>query len=67
MKPTLDPIIAAQIRERLQISDMEIENFRIIRNEIRVALNSLLKVLVSFHHVISNTILTCPSRTRCLH
>ncbi|KAE9467064.1 hypothetical protein C3L33_01023, partial [Rhododendron williamsianum] len=43
VKPTLDPIIAAQIRERLQISDMEIENFRIIRNEIRVALNSLLK------------------------
>ncbi|XP_058180805.1 translocon at the outer membrane of chloroplasts 64 [Rhododendron vialii] len=43
VKPTLDPIIAAQIRERLQISDMEIENFRTIRNEIRVALNSLLK------------------------
>lgn len=43
VKPTLDPIIVAQIRESLEISDEEIENFRTIRSEIRIALNSLLK------------------------
>ncbi|XP_059643101.1 outer envelope protein 64, chloroplastic [Cornus florida] len=43
VKPTLDPVISAQIRETLEIVDAEIENFHAIRNEMRSALNSLLK------------------------
>ncbi|KAF5934229.1 hypothetical protein HYC85_030400 [Camellia sinensis] len=43
VKPTLNPIIAAQILKTLEMSDKEMENCNSIRNEMRVALNSLLK------------------------
>ncbi|XAR63968.1 Amidase [Bertholletia excelsa] len=43
VNPTLNPIVAAQIQESMEMSDEEIKNFQTIRNEMRVALNSLLK------------------------
>ncbi|CAL5445276.1 unnamed protein product [Camellia sinensis] len=43
VKSTLNPIIAAQILKTLEMSDKEMENCNSIRNEMRVALNSLLK------------------------
>ncbi|KAI8019953.1 Translocon at the outer membrane of chloroplasts 64 [Camellia lanceoleosa] len=42
-KPILDPVIRAQIHESLEIEDKEIESCHTIRNEMRMALNSLLK------------------------
>ncbi|GMP32929.1 hypothetical protein CsSME_00006464 [Camellia sinensis var. sinensis] len=42
-KPTLDPVIRAQIHESLEIEDKEIESCHSIRNEMRMALNPLLK------------------------
>ncbi|THG18681.1 hypothetical protein TEA_022490 [Camellia sinensis var. sinensis] len=42
-KPTLDPVIRAQIHESLEIEDKEIESCHTIRNEMRMALNPLLK------------------------
>ncbi|KAM7479639.1 hypothetical protein LguiA_027852 [Lonicera macranthoides] len=43
MKPTLDPVISAQIHEALEMADNEIENCHAVRYELRSALNSLLK------------------------
>ncbi|THG21293.1 hypothetical protein TEA_008073 [Camellia sinensis var. sinensis] len=43
VKSTLNPVIAAQILKTLEMSDKEMENCNSIRNEMRVALNSLLK------------------------
>ncbi|KAL7192459.1 hypothetical protein ACSBR2_024320 [Camellia fascicularis] len=42
-QPTLDPVIRAQIHDSLEIEDKEIESCHTIRNEMRMALNSLLK------------------------
>uniref|UniRef100_A0A5B7B3V0 Amidase domain-containing protein n=1 Tax=Davidia involucrata TaxID=16924 RepID=A0A5B7B3V0_DAVIN len=43
VKPALDPVISAQIHEKLEMADTEIENCHAIRSEMRSALNSLLK------------------------
>ncbi|KAH7549407.1 hypothetical protein JRO89_XS13G0026600 [Xanthoceras sorbifolium] len=43
VKPTLDAAISAQVHEMLEMDDAEIENCKSIRNEMRVAINSLLK------------------------
>ncbi|XP_044477343.1 outer envelope protein 64, chloroplastic [Mangifera indica] len=43
VKPTLDPGISAQIYENLETSDTDIENCKSVRNEMRLAINSLLK------------------------
>ncbi|KAJ7975236.1 outer envelope protein 64, chloroplastic-like [Quillaja saponaria] len=43
VKPVLDPAISSQLHETLEIEDIEIENCRLIRNEMRLAINSLLK------------------------
>ncbi|EXB80330.1 Translocon at the outer membrane of chloroplasts 64 [Morus notabilis] len=43
VKPVLDPVISSALHETLDIEDEEIESCKSIRNEIRSALNSLLK------------------------
>ncbi|KAL5815477.1 hypothetical protein ACOSQ4_026118 [Xanthoceras sorbifolium] len=43
VKPTLDAAILAQVHEMMEMDDAEIENCKSIRNEMRVAINSLLK------------------------
>ncbi|KAL3512174.1 hypothetical protein ACH5RR_024891 [Cinchona calisaya] len=43
VKPTLDPVISAQIHQQLDMAEAEIENFQSVRNEMRSALNLLLK------------------------
>lgn len=50
VKPTLDPVISAQLREGLDVTDKEVENCLSVRNELRSALNLLLKVW--FHKAI---------------
>ncbi|GJW48660.1 translocon at the outer membrane of chloroplasts 64 [Tanacetum coccineum] len=42
-KPSLDPVISAQVHERLELTEKDIENFRSVRSELRSALNALLK------------------------
>lgn len=44
MKPTLDPIITAQLHEGLEVADTEIDKCHAVRNEMRSALSDLLKV-----------------------
>ncbi|KVI04768.1 Amidase [Cynara cardunculus var. scolymus] len=46
VKPALDPVISAQVQERLELSEKDIENFRTVRSELRSALNAFLKVTV---------------------
>lgn len=41
-KPTLNPLVAAQILEKLEMSDKEIEECHTIRNKMRATLNSFL-------------------------
>ncbi|KAI3735694.1 hypothetical protein L6452_15202 [Arctium lappa] len=43
VKPALDPLISAQVQERPELSEKDIENFRTVRSELRSALNTLLK------------------------
>lgn len=45
MKPVLAPALASQLHETLEAADIEIEKCKSIRNEMRLALNSLLKVI----------------------
>nr|XP_043612957.1 translocon at the outer membrane of chloroplasts 64 [Erigeron canadensis] len=42
-KPALDPLISAQVHERLELSEKDVENFRSVKSELRSALNALLK------------------------
>lgn len=42
-KPTLDPVISAQIDEKLEMEDVDIEKCHAVRDEMRSALNALLK------------------------
>ncbi|CAN1266814.1 Translocon at the outer membrane of chloroplasts 64 [Linum perenne] len=42
-KPVLDPVISAQLNDTAEISETEIETYRSVRNEMRAAMNSLLK------------------------
>ncbi|XP_021909346.1 outer envelope protein 64, chloroplastic [Carica papaya] len=43
VKPALDPAISTEIQEKIELTDTEIENCKAIRNDMRLALNSLLK------------------------
>ncbi|TYK28496.1 outer envelope protein 64 [Cucumis melo var. makuwa] len=43
VKPDLDPALTEQLNEKLEIPDAMIENFKSVRNETRMAINSLLK------------------------
>lgn len=43
VKPDLDPALVEQLNEKLETSDIIIENFKSVRNETRMAINSLLK------------------------
>ncbi|KAK1414793.1 hypothetical protein QVD17_30552 [Tagetes erecta] len=43
VKPALDPVILAQVQERPVLVDKDIENFIAVKNELRSALNILLK------------------------
>ncbi|KAJ9552815.1 hypothetical protein OSB04_016860 [Centaurea solstitialis] len=43
VKPALDPLISAQVQERSELSEKDIENFRTVKSELRSALNTLLK------------------------
>lgn len=45
VKPDLDPALVEQLNEKLETSDIIIENFKSVRNETRMAINSLLKVM----------------------
>ncbi|CAI0380609.1 unnamed protein product [Linum tenue] len=42
-KPVLDPLISAHLNDAGEISDTEIEKYRSVRNEMRAAINTLLK------------------------
>ncbi|CAI0400427.1 unnamed protein product [Linum tenue] len=42
-KPVLDPVISAHLNDAAEISDTEIEKYRSVRNEMRAAINTLLK------------------------
>ncbi|CAN1159254.1 Translocon at the outer membrane of chloroplasts 64 [Linum perenne] len=42
-KPVLDPVISAQLTDTMEISDTNIETYRSVRNEMREAMNYLLK------------------------
>jgi len=44
VKPDLDPALIEQLNEKLETSDTVIENLKSVRNETRMAINSLLKV-----------------------
>lgn len=44
MKPVLDTVISTQLDQLSEMADMEAENCRLVRNELRSALSSLLKV-----------------------
>ncbi|XP_023530929.1 uncharacterized protein LOC111793324 [Cucurbita pepo subsp. pepo] len=43
VKPDLDPALMEQLNEKLETSDTVIENLKSVRNETRMAINSLLK------------------------
>lgn len=45
MKPILDPDISAEIGETLEIAETVVENCKSLRNEMRSAISSLLKVM----------------------
>ncbi|KAK4280692.1 hypothetical protein QN277_012280 [Acacia crassicarpa] len=42
-KPTLHPAISAQLQEKFEVSDADVENWKSVRNEMRIAVNSLMK------------------------
>lgn len=46
VKPILDPAISAQIYETVDAADTDIENYKAIRDEMRTAISSLLKVMI---------------------
>ncbi|XP_058732419.1 translocon at the outer membrane of chloroplasts 64 [Vicia villosa] len=43
VKPDLHPAVSAQLHEKYEVSEVEIENSKSVRSELRVAVNSLLK------------------------
>ncbi|CAL5215352.1 unnamed protein product [Lathyrus oleraceus] len=43
VKPDLHPAVSAQLHEKFEVSELEIENSKSVRSELRVAVNSLLK------------------------
>jgi hypothetical protein len=46
VKPDLHPAVAAQLHEKFDVSEVEIENSKSVRGEMRAAVNSLLKVII---------------------
>ena len=46
VKPDLHPGVSAQLHEKFEVSDAEIENSKYVRSEMRAAVNSLLKVII---------------------
>lgn len=46
VKPDLHPAVSAQLHEKYEVSEVEIENSKSVRSELRVAVNSLLKVII---------------------
>ena len=48
MKPEIDATIRVQLAEGAAIDKMEIQKLHAVRNEMRSALNSLLKVRVAY-------------------
>lgn len=46
MNPSIDPAIYSQLCKTPELADEEIENLNAIRNQMRVAIGSLLKVCV---------------------
>lgn len=55
VKPTFHPATSAQLHEKFEVSDVDIENCKSVRNEMRAALNSLLKVkfTVNLVHMVN--------------
>ena len=51
VKPVLDPSISAEIYETLESADTDIERYKSIRDEMRSAINSLLKVMVLLYRL----------------
>ena len=45
VKPVLDPAISSVLHEKPDTTCTDVENYKAIRNEMRSALNSLLKVI----------------------
>lgn len=45
VKPVLDPAISAEIYETVETADTDIEHYKSIRDEMRSAIYSLLKVM----------------------
>ncbi|XP_057446926.1 translocon at the outer membrane of chloroplasts 64-like [Lotus japonicus] len=43
VKPELHPAVSADLQEKFEVSDVDVENYRSVRNEMRDAVNSLLK------------------------
>ncbi|MED6168693.1 hypothetical protein PIB30_013883 [Stylosanthes scabra] len=52
VKPYLHPAVSADLYEKFELSDVEVEHFKSIRNEMRAAIRSLLKVRI-LHHCAS--------------
>ena len=59
VKPAIDPVISSQVCENAELTNEEIENLNAIRNQTRVAINSLLKVSLFFLHNLSNFVYVC--------
>jgi hypothetical protein len=49
VKPDLHPAVSAQLHEKFDVSKVEMENSKSVRSEMRVAVNSLLKVIIFFY------------------
>ncbi|KAI9121693.1 hypothetical protein K1719_008726 [Acacia pycnantha] len=45
-KPTLHPAISAQLQGKFEVSDEDVGNWKSVRNEMRIAVNSLLKSIL---------------------
>lgn len=52
MKPVLVRSLSSQLHETLETTDIEIEKCKLIRNEMRLALNSLLKVIFLYLKIL---------------
>ena len=72
VQPALHPAISAQLYEKLEVSDAEIENCKSVRNEMRASVNSLLKVMI-FHNYeqfvkwLHYTVLVCRGKKLILY
>lgn len=52
MKPVLVPYLSSQLHETLETTDTEVEKCKLIRNEMRLAISSLLKVIFLYLLII---------------